>query len=184
VSISKTSDDIYRVRVTVLGAEGTLVDDAHVWSSTNGEAMKVNGGWLFVIPPQTKPPEGEMTIFAEKADAFLTGKQTLTLADEKNPTVTLQLMNPRNASVRGIVEDETRAAISGAEVSIVGYDTERATTGSTGSFELPAHAAMNQQVQVHAERGGFQAVTTWCAAGDASCELLLNRKHPQRGAKP
>jgi hypothetical protein len=38
---------IYRVRVTVIGPQGTPVEDAKVWSSIGGEPKKVAGGWQF-----------------------------------------------------------------------------------------------------------------------------------------
>jgi hypothetical protein len=180
-AITRTANQVYRVRVIVLGADRSPLENARVWSSFGGEPMKVAGGWLFVIPPQTRPAGGELTIYAEVKEAFLSGNQTLKLADEMNPNVTLQLVNIRQAKVRGIVEDQNRSAISGAEISVVGYDSERVLTGSTGSFELPAHAATDQQVQVHAEKKGYRATNAWCPAGDTPCELVLRRAQGASG---
>jgi len=168
-------NQVYRVRVIVLGADGSPFENAHVWPSLGGEPMKVEGGWPFVIRPQTRPAAGELTIDAEAKEAFLSGNQTLKLTDEMNPNVTLQLVNIRKAKIRGIVEDQNRSAIAGAEISVVGYDSERVLTGSTGGCELPAHAATDQQVQVHAEKRGYRATNAWCPAGDTPCELVLRR---------
>ena len=174
-AITRAVNEVYRVRVLVLGAEGVPVENAHVWSSFGGEPMKVEGGWLLVIPPQTRPVGGELTVYAEVKEAFLSGNQKVILASEMNPTITVQLVNMRTARLRGIVEDQNRNAVVGAETSIIGYDSEKAVTGSTGSFDLPAHAAVNQQVQVHAEKKGYRATNVWCQAGDAACEVVLKR---------
>src|ERR1035438_6391731 len=54
---SNVGSESYRVRVTVIDGQQTPVSDAKVWSSIGGEPMKVEGGWQFVIPKDTKPRE-------------------------------------------------------------------------------------------------------------------------------
>src|SRR5712672_3654455 len=44
---------IYRVRVSVVGPQGTPVEEARVWSSLGGGAKKVTEGWQFDIPTAT-----------------------------------------------------------------------------------------------------------------------------------
>jgi len=176
-SISRATSNVgsesYRVRVIVMDPHQTPTSDAKVWSSIGGEPMKVEGGWQFVIPKDTKPLDGKVTFYASKDAAFLKGQTPLQLTDDHNPSVTVQLENPRTANVLGIVEDDTQTAIAGATVSVIGYDTEAQVTKASGNFSLPAHAADGQQVQVHAEKANYHSANSWCPAGDTPCTILL-----------
>ena len=51
----------YRVRAIVLDPQNTPVSEAKVWSSLGGEPMRVEGGWLFTIPAETRPKDGVLT---------------------------------------------------------------------------------------------------------------------------
>ena len=167
---------IYRVRVTVLNPQQMPVDDARVWSSMGGEAKKVAGGWEFDIPGASKPADGKLTVYAAASSAFLTGRRELQLADDRNPTVTVQLAKDTSATVRGIVVDGSNKAVPGARVSVVGFEPEAVVTQGGGNFLLPAHAANGQQVQLHAEKAGYAAVNQWHPAGDHPATLVLDRK--------
>ena len=169
-------DAIYRVRVTVLDSQQTPVDDAKVWSSMGGEPKKVAGGWQFDIPAASKPADGKLTVFAAVPSAFLTGRRELQLADDRNPAIAVQLARDASATVRGIVADSAGRAIAGAGVSVVGYEGEGLVTQAGGNFQLPAHAANGQQVQLHAEKSGYGAVSQWHPAGDEPATLVLERK--------
>jgi hypothetical protein len=180
VAITRANSDAakdasYRVRVIVVDPHQTPVDGAKVWSSIGGEPMRVEGGWLFVIAKDTKPLDGKVTFYASKDAAFLKGQTPLQLTDDHNPSVTVQLDNSRSAKVIGIIEDDQQSAIAGANVSVIGYDAEAETTKASGSFSLPAHAADGQQVQLHAEKSGYRAATSWCPAGDSPCTIQLQR---------
>ena len=84
VSISRATSNVgsesYRVRVIVVDSHQTPVGDAKVWSSIGGEPMKVEGGWLFVVPKDSKPLDGKVTFYASKDAAFLKGQVPLQLA--------------------------------------------------------------------------------------------------------
>ena len=172
---SSGKDASYRVRVIVTNPHQTPVGDAKVWSSIGGEPMRVEGGWLFVIGKDTKPLDGKVTFYASKDSAFLKGQTPLQLGDDHNPSVTVQLTSDRTANVIGIVQDEKQSAIAGAMVSVIGYDSEAVETKGSGGFSLPAHAADGQQVQLHAEKAGYQAANQWCPAGDDPCSIQLQR---------
>ena len=172
---SNTGSESYRVRVIVVDAHQTPLSDVKVWSSIGGEPMKVEGGWLFVIAKDTKPLDGKVTFYASKDAAFLKGQAPLQLGDDHNPSVTVPLENDRSAKVMGIVEDDQQAAIAGATVSVIGYDSEAQVTKASGNFSLPAHATDGQQVQLHAEKTGYHAANSWCPAGDSPCTISLRR---------
>lgn len=172
---SSAKDASYRVRVIVMDPHQTPVSDAKVWSSIGGEPMRVEGGWLFVIPKDSKPADGKVTFYAANQAAYLQGQAPLQLADDHSPSLTVQMANARSAKVIGIVEDDRQSSVAGATVSIIGYDNEAEVTKASGSFALPAHAADGQQVQLHAEKAGYHAANTWCPAGDTPCTILLQR---------
>jgi Carboxypeptidase regulatory-like domain len=167
---------VYRVRVNVIRSQGTPVEDAKVWSSMGGEAKKVAGGWEFDIPSATRPADGKLTVWASLEADFLKGHQEVRLDSDHNPVVTIQLAIDQSASVRGMVSDRSRRAIAGALVSVAGYGSEAVVTQASGSFVLPAHAARDQNVLVHAEAKGYAAATEWHPAGDAPVTIVLDRR--------
>lgn len=166
---------IYRVRVTVVGLEGTPVDDARVWSSTGGEPKKVAGGWQFDIPAAASPADGKVIIWASLDAAYLKGSQEVRLADERNPAITIRLTSDKTATVRGLVVDRRGRAVAGARVSVAGYENEVVETLAGGNFMLPAHAARGQNVLLHAEANGYTGVTQWHLAGDQPATIVLER---------
>lgn len=167
---------IYRLRVTVTDPERIPVEDAKVWSSMGGEPKKVAGGWQFDIPKASTPKDGKLTIYASLPNRFLKGSKELVLTDDYNPAVGIELAAESAASVRGIVTDARGRSISGARVSVVGYESEAVITQEGGSFVLPAHAAADQQVLLHAEKKGYTPTQQWHPAGDFPATLTLERR--------
>jgi hypothetical protein len=166
------SRGVYRVRISVLGIDKQPVDDAVVTSSIGGEPKKVENGWEFDIPPQTRPADGKVVLFASVKNAFLTGSSAIVLADDYYPTTTIQLLADTSAMIRGDVVDEHRKSIAGAQVSIPGY-SDVAVTDQMGNFVLAAHAADGQIVQVRAQKD--QLVGSMSVPAGKSVELILAR---------
>jgi hypothetical protein len=168
------SRGLYRVRGVVLGTDKQPVDDAHVTSSSGGEPKKVEGGWEFDIPPQSRPADGKLKLYASVKNAFLAGSSTLVLEKDYFPTAEIQLDRDTSAMVRGVVVDVHRRSVPGAQVSIPGHP-DVAVTDQMGNFVLPAHAAAGQIVQVRAQKGQLVASMS-VPAGNAAVELVLS--HP------
>jgi hypothetical protein len=61
--------------------------------------------------------------------------------------------------------DSNNRSVTGTHVFIIGYEAESLLTKEGGNFELPAHAAIGQQVYLHAEKGKL-AAKLWHPAGD------------------
>jgi hypothetical protein len=156
---------IYRLRVTVVDPQNIPVEDARVWSSFGGEPKKVAGGWQFDIPEESKPKEGKLTVYASKESAFLTGQSELTLTNDHNPAVAINLKRGDSAKIRGQIVDGKNRSVAGARVFVIGYASESVLTKEGGNFELPAHAAIGQQVYLHAEKEKL-AAKLWHPAGD------------------
>jgi hypothetical protein len=167
------SQGLYRVRVAVLGPDKSPVNDAQVISSNGGEPKRVEGGWEFDIPPQSRPADGKLRLFASEKNAFLAGSSTLVLDKDYFPAVEIQLEKDTSAVVRGVVVDDRGRSIAGARVSIAGYP-DVATTNEMGNFVLPAHAADGQVVRVRAQKDQLVA-DVFVPAGGAPVELILRR---------
>jgi len=167
------SRGLYIVRVFVLGLDKQPVEDARVTSSNGGEAKKIQGGWEFDIPPQSRPVGGKLKLFASEKNAFLAGNSTVALDKDYFPAVEIQLEQDTSAVVRGVVIDAHGRSVAGARVSIPGY-TDVAVTDEMGNFVLPAHAADGQIVQVRAQKN--QLVGTLSVPVGRSVELVV--KHP------
>ena len=177
------NDRVYRVRTTVVNERSVPVDNERlapadqvkVWSSAGGEPKKVAGGWQFDIPAATRPLDGKVTFYAEQATAFLEGRADLRLDEDFNPTITIKLVHDTSAEVRGQVTDEKGRAVAGARVFVTGYESEAIITKEGGSFKLPAHAAVNQLVEVVAEKPGIGVGRLHHPAGDTPLRLELQR---------
>jgi hypothetical protein len=167
------SRGLYQVRVIVLGTDEQPTDDARVTSSGGGEPKKIQGGWEFDIPPQSRSAEGKLTFFATVNNAFLSGRSSLVLGNNYFPTVDIQLGRDTSATIRGDVVDELRRSVVGANVSIMGYP-DVTKTDQMGNFELPAHAAEGQVVQVRAQKGLFFGHLS-APAGKTPIELVISR---------
>jgi len=165
---------IYRLRVTVVNPQNVPVEDARVWSSFGGEPKRVAGGWEFDIPEESKPKEGKLTVHASKESAFLTGQAELTLGNDRNPAVTINLKRDDSAKIRGQVVDVKNRSVAGARVFVIGYEAESVLTKEGGNFELPAHAATGQEVFLHAEKGNL-AAKLWYPAGEAPAIINLGK---------
>lgn len=172
-SISKS---IYRLRATVVDPQGMPVEDAKLWSSIGGEAKKVAGGWQFDIPVASKPAGGELTIYASKETAFLSGKQDAQLGEDLNPALMIQLSKDTSASVTGFIEDSQGRAVSGARVSIIGSADAVFITEADGNFSLPAHAAITEPVKVRVEKEGFKPWVEWRQALENPATIKLERR--------
>jgi len=166
------SRGLYIVRVFVLGVDKQPVDDALVTSSNGGEAKKIQGGWEFDIPPQSRPADSKLKLFASEKNAFLAGNSTVVLDKDYFPAVEIQLERNTSSVVRGVVIDEHRRSVVGAHVSIPGYP-DVAVTDEMGNFVLPAHAADGQMVQVRAQKD--QLVGTLSVPAGRTVELVVKR---------
>lgn len=165
------SRGIYHVRVAVWVGE-SLVPDANVISLNGGEPKKIDGGWEFDIPPQSRPADGMLKLFASEKNSFLAGSSTLVLdKDYFPPTVEIQLDRDTSAIVRGVVIDEHNRSVAGAHVSIPGYP-DVAITDEMGNFVLPAHAANGQIVRLRAQKDQLTADVS-VPAGNTPVELTL-----------
>lgn len=169
--------DIYRVRVTVIDPQRRPVEDARVWSTVGGEPKKVAGGWQFDIPSASVPTDGKVIFHASKENAFFDGERDLQLGKDPNPAVTIEMIKiVEGVVVRGIVVDETNNAIGEVRVNVVGYESEAVITKPNGGFVLPAHAAVGQQVLLHAEKPEYKAKNQYHPAGDEPVTIILERR--------
>lgn len=167
-------DGIYRVRVTIEDPNGMPLDSATVTSSFGGEAKRVEGGWQFDIPVASKPRTGKATIYARQDSAFLSGKTDVDLAEDLNIAAKIRLLPDVSAHLLGRVVDSHANPVTDVVVSLVGHESESVRTGPLGQFDLPAHAAEGQLVQVAAYKKGRGSISEWKAAGTAPITLVLS----------
>ena len=168
------SRGLYRVRVVVLGPGQSPNQDALVSSSVGGEPKRVVDGWEFDIPPQTRPADHKMILFASEKSEFLSGSSTVILGNDYYPTTTIQLAADSSATVRGVVIDEQRRPVADATVSVSGY-SDIVETDKMGNFALPAHAAEGQMVEIRAKKDRLIAKMS-VPAGHMPVELILRQQ--------
>ncbi|HMJ86206.1 MAG TPA: carboxypeptidase-like regulatory domain-containing protein, partial [Vicinamibacterales bacterium] len=84
----------------------------------------------------------------------------------------------RDATVAGLVQDDSGKAVAGATVSVVGG--ESGETSATGSFLLKTNAAAGQVVRLHAEKRGYATVDQDHPAGREPVTIILRAERPRR----
>ena len=172
VEILFATPTVHTVRVSTVDEEGNRVEDAEVVASVGYERKEVDGGWEFAIPTGNLPEDRRVVFSGKKQSAFLKGTETIEVNDEVT-VVSLILKRDTSAKVRGVVVDNSGATLADVRVMVMGYGGEATTTGADGSFELPAHAAEGQQVELHVQKEGFEAITQWHPAGKYPATLTL-----------
>jgi hypothetical protein len=166
------SRGIYRVQIVVQLPDQQPASDASLKSSVGGEMKKADGRWELAIPPQVRPADRKVTLYASRADAFQAGNTTIELNDDYYPIAIIQLTSLPPVMIRGMVKDEQGKSVRQAHVSVPGYH-DYAVTDLRGNFELPSHAAQGQMISVHAEKGDLVADVSVPAG--TTVELVLRR---------
>jgi predicted RecA/RadA family phage recombinase len=176
----RRGDVIYRVRVTVVDAHNVPVDGAVVRVTAANEAKTApDGSAELAIPRGSLPQDGGVTIYVDKEAAFLHGSKQLTLGGDPNPSITIAVVASETAEVSGAVQDDSGHAVAGARVTVPGG--EAVSTDADGNFKLPAHAARDQKVLIHAEKSGYTPTSQYHPAGDGRAVLVLRHEtHPRR----
>jgi hypothetical protein len=167
-----TSRGVYHIRIVVLAPDGQPVDHAEVSSSSGGEIKKADWNWEYDLPPQSKPSDNKVSLFASVKNAYLLGRTSLTLSQDFYPTATIKLEPLPSVNIRGNVIDGVGKSVAGASVSVPGYP-EIAKTDEMGNFSLPAHGPAGQLVQVRAQKGGLAAEVSVIAG--QSAEIILRK---------
>ncbi len=171
---SQRGDDLYRLRVTVLGWDGFPTKPSRIWSSWGGEAQEVAAGWMFVIPRASIPQSGVVSVYASSESTCEQGVAELKLYGDFNPEIKLRLHRDTEAVVAGTVRDEANRTVVGARVFVEGHgDRELATTNAVGAFRLPAHATRCEQVRVSAEKAGYAPTAEYVYPGGVPISLTL-----------
>jgi hypothetical protein len=164
------------VRITVIDSNNRPVEGVKIKASNDSVPKSVDGQWQFDIPSASLPASKKLTFYASKESAFLYGEKELVLGTDPRPAITMRLEPGKPDFVRGMVQDESGAALAGARVSVVGYPGETFITKEDGQFVLPAHKATGQQVKIHIEADGFNPYNFHHPAGNFPGVFRLQRK--------
>jgi hypothetical protein len=166
------SRGIYHVRAIVLGPDGQPFSEAEVNASVGAEKKKADNGWEFDIPPQAKPADGKITIYAKAPNSFLVGSSSLTLEKDYFPSVEIHLTKIASVTIHGQVLDDKQRAVAGAGVILPGC-SKSTNTDEHGLFSIDSCVAQGQMVTIRAEKDGQSASIT-VPAGDTA-EVVLRR---------
>jgi hypothetical protein len=176
-SVNPEGTTLYRVRITIIDTQQNLVNDAVIRSSLDGELKKMVMGWELAIPASNKPTNGNLTIYASDQGGVRRGQSSVQLGKDQNPSVSIQLHGDTLARVFGrVIDDENREAISGAQVSVVGYGGEFVLSGTKGEFNLNTHATDGQMIRLRIEKEGYFPKEQLHPAGSVHATIILRRK--------
>lgn len=165
----------YRVRVNVVTEQNVPVSDFEIWNSIDNTPSQKSIYWEFEVPEAKKPADGKITVYAIKKSAYLSGQTVVELASNYNQIVALVLKKDTSARIKGQIQDAGGKLVQGARVVAYGHETEATTTGSDGRFDLPAHAASGERVQIYAVKDNYDS-REWFPAGDTDAVVTLRAR--------
>lgn len=169
--------DIYRVRILVVDPQNVPVTGVTLRTATlNDRAVTLDGVAELTIPRGTLSADHKVVIYAD-LNAMHT-RQELILANDLNPSFTIQLEQKHDAMINGFVEDDGLRAVAGASVTIIGGDS--GVTSMDGKFSLKANAAVGQQVTIHVEKAGYASIDQQHPAGPSPVTIELPRMLSKR----
>lgn len=169
------SPGLYRVRVTVLGPQGEMVEKASLTSAPSGDKKEVDGGWELDIPAGSLPESHKLTLYARHPATSSQAIRELTLGKDFQPTIEIRLP-AIFAMVHGRVLDQAGGPLSGALVSVRGFEGEGVRTGPGGEFTLASHATPGTMVWLRAEREDFHSTEQDHPAGNGTATIQLQRQ--------
>ena len=114
-------------------------------------------------------------LYAAVKSAFLSGHADAQLGSDYNLTAKIRLQHDRSAHIRGQVVDKRGFPVDGAQVNIAGY-SDGATTDSSGQFDVAAHAADGEQVELHVFKKKLGSFSEWEQAGGQPVTVVLGRR--------
>jgi len=142
---------VYQIRVTVLDTNNQPVSEAEV-KATTGEMSKTGSGWQFLIYPQTKPSDGQITVYATVPNSFLAGSTTMRLGKDYYPSMQVHLDKLPPVIIHGEVLDDHQRVVAGADVSLPAC-SQSTTTDHNGQFTFTSCVAQGQMVSMRAQKG-------------------------------
>ena len=165
---------VYRVRTLVLDPEHVPVSGATLRTTASNETTQTSQGIGIVsVYRGTMPSDGKVTIYADFESAFLHGRTDVQLGADPNPSVTIDLKANNNAMISGLVEDKGGLAVPGARVTVLAG--ESTLTAPDGTFTVKTAAAIGQQVRLHVEKVGYNAVDQDHPAGRDPVTIVLTK---------
>lgn len=163
----------YSFMVQVLDTGDYPTTDASLKTSA-GSLTKTFLGWQLNVPVYARIATSRITLRASSEG--LTGLADVPLGKDHTGSVVVQLDDDKNPSVRGFVVDTSGTPIDFAVVIVTGHPTEAVITQLGGRFTLPAHAARDEYVWVHAEAHGRPFGTEWLKAGGPPGTITLGQQ--------
>lgn len=170
---------VYRVRTVVVDAQHVPISGATLRTTASNETTQTDQGIGQVsIPRATMPGDGKVTIYADLDSEFLHGHADIQLAEDLNPSITIEVKAVGNAVVSGLVEDNAGHALAGAAVSVLGG--ESTITSANGAFTVKTNSPLGQQVRLHVEKAGYQPIDQDHPAGREPATIVLLRTTKSR----
>jgi hypothetical protein len=165
---------VYRVRTLVLDPEHVPVSGATLRTTASNETTQTfQGVGIVAVYRATMPADGKVSIYADLDSAFLHGHTDVQLANDPNPSMTIELKANGNATVSGLVEDNAGHSVPGATVTALGG--ESGVTTPNGTFSVKTNAAAGQQVRLHVEKDGYRAVDQDHPAGREPVTIVIEK---------
>jgi hypothetical protein len=171
-----SSKGVYHVRLVVIAPNNQLISDAEIKTSVGGEIKRTESGWEIDIPPQTKPADGEVRIYANVPSSFLKGQATAKLDRYYFQSIELHVSNFEFAKIHGQVLDETQHSVANADVTLPAC-SQSVKSDTHGLFEFDLCVPQGQMVTIRAQKGRFSTSVTVLAGDTADLMLTDSPSH-------
>jgi hypothetical protein len=163
---------VYHIRLVVIGPDNQpLKKNVEINFPSGGEKKETESGWEIDIPPQSKPGDGKVTIYANYPESFLVGSSTISLDRNYFPSMVIKLEPPPSVTIRGEVIDGRQKGIADADV-ILPKCSQATKTDTNGLFSFKSCVAQGQIVTIRAEKGKLSSSVT--VPANDSVQIVLN----------
>jgi hypothetical protein len=170
------AEGVYRISITVLGTNGQPAKDAELKTLPATELHRTESGFEVVLPPQLRPSDKVLALFASIPSAYLAKSQTVALGSDYFPEATVQLEGLPSVTLHGEVLNEHQRGVEGAIV-VLPECGDTVQSGKEGLFTVKSCKAKGQLLSIRASKDGLQDSQT--VPADDGIQLVLRRKkHP------
>ena len=158
----------YQVNIHVLEEDGSHAVGATV-NAPPWQPVAKKKHWLLTIPIEEVPEDGALTLKARKNEG--SAEKEVRLAQKRRFSVTLNLRYP-NAMIRGTVLSPNGEPVAGARVNVFGHEGEAVLSDEDGSFSIPAHAAIGEDIRLTVRKGSWRRVGHYLAGDFYEIRLI------------
>ncbi len=160
--------EAYHIKILVLDEDGAHAKGTTV-KAPPGKVVARDNYWALSIPRDEVPTDGRVRVTAQNGQGY--DEITVELTHRKRFSINLKLRYP-NALMKGVVLGPDGNPAGGVQITVFEHEKEAVLTSEDGTFSLPAHKAVGEEVRVTAKKGTWGRVGVYEAGRHNEIRLI------------